>query len=136
MNEQPRRSALSGCIAQRWLGVSHRDGYPNVLLDFARDGAIGEMRPEPDNAHDPLAVGVWAWTADGPRQIGYLPAHRDDLRRYVHEHAAADELLGDISVRVSSAHPHRPGADFVFEAPVIPDDDSSSPPAASAASAT
>jgi hypothetical protein len=47
------------------------------------------LRPEPDNPHDPNAVGVW--TADGSAQAGFIPRER------------AGELVGRLSSKTLEA---------------------------------
>jgi hypothetical protein len=54
-----------------WVaGISHHPAAVD-LPDFA-PGSEVVLRPEPDNASDPNAVGVW--NACGTVQVGYLPA--------------------------------------------------------------
>lgn len=60
-------------------GVSYR---PEALEDSSFDpGCRLALVPEPDNEHDPNAVGIW--NAERTLQVGYVPA------------ALAPELAGD-----------------------------------------
>jgi HIRAN domain len=60
-------------------GVSYR---PEALEDTSFDpGRRLALVPEPDNEHDPNAVGIW--NAERTLQVGYVPA------------AVAPELTGD-----------------------------------------
>jgi HIRAN domain len=60
-------------------GVSYR---PDALDDASFDpGRRLALVPEPDNEHDPNAVGIW--NAERTLQVGYVPA------------AVAPELTGD-----------------------------------------
>jgi hypothetical protein len=63
-----------GLRAFNVAGVSHRR---DVLQqpEFA-PGSVVELIPEPDNEHDPNAVGVW--DEDGAVQVGWVP--REDAK--------------------------------------------------------
>ena len=68
------RLAEAGVVVVKVAGTSYRlDELQDP--DFA-PGSTLVLRPEPENPHDPNAVGVW--TADGTAQAGYVP--RDSAR--------------------------------------------------------
>jgi hypothetical protein len=73
-------------------GAKHR---PAALQD-ARFQPLSEvlLRPEPDNPHDPDAVGVW--DKDGTLQVGYVPA---DLSAKVAAQFRAKQPHGGLIVR-------------------------------------
>ena len=66
------RLGEAGVVVVKVAGTSYR-------LDELQDpnfapGSALVLRPEPENPHDPNAVGVW--TADGTAQAGYVPRER------------------------------------------------------------
>jgi HIRAN domain len=73
-------------------GAKHR---PAALQD-ARFQPLSEvlLRPEPDNPHDPNAVGVW--DKSGTLQIGYVPA---DLSAKVAAQFRANQPLSGLILR-------------------------------------
>ena len=102
------------------VGLTHRAGYPENVLDIA-EGDIGELRPDPDNPHDPLAVKVLAWTLDGDQHIGFLAARNNEVRRRLHRLATTQDLLGALKLRRDPAYPDRPGVDISFDLPAEDD---------------
>lgn len=63
------RLAQAGVVVVKVAGTSYR-------LDELQDpafapGSVIKLRPEPENPHDPNAVGVWS--ANGAAQAGYVP---------------------------------------------------------------
>lgn len=97
-------------------GLSKRDSYPENVLGIKRDD-IGELRPDPDNPYDPLAVAVMAWTLNGVEHIGYLPARNDSVRSRLHELSKTQDLHGSLRLRKDPMHPKRPGVDIIFDLP-------------------
>ena len=97
-------------------GVSKRPEYPGNLLSIERN-SIGELRPDPDNPHDPLAVAVLVWTLHGEMHLGYLPARNAAVRRRLHELAQTQDLYASLEVRKDPLHPKRPGVDVIFNLP-------------------
>jgi hypothetical protein len=63
------RLAAAGITVLKVAGTSHR---AEELQDEAfRAGSALTLRPDPANAFDPHAVGVW--DADGRKQVGFVP---------------------------------------------------------------
>jgi hypothetical protein len=72
--KRPDTAAAGKSFETKIAGVSHRnkDGRQRQsVLKACRPGDIVEMRPEPDNPHDHLAVGVYV----RGHQAGYLASH-------------------------------------------------------------
>jgi len=68
---EPRSELLSRHVFDTWIaGIWH---YPQAADDpsFAPGESIA-LVVEPDNPHDPLAIGVW--NADRTLQVGHVPA--------------------------------------------------------------
>jgi hypothetical protein len=71
----PEREPPDGFYRVKVAGVSHRRGeLQEAAFDPGRELALV---PEPDNPHDPDAVGVW--DASRAHQVGYLPRDRARL---------------------------------------------------------
>lgn len=73
-------------------GASHR----SAALQDAHFQPLSEvvLRPEPDNPHDPDAVGVW--DKNGTLQVGYVPA---DISADVAARIRAGELFAGLILR-------------------------------------
>ena len=97
-------------------GVSKRPEYPENVLSIERN-SIGELRPDPDNPFDPLAVAVMVWTLHGEAHIGYLPARNDGVRSRLHALAETQDLYASLEVRKDPMYPKRPGVDVIFNLP-------------------
>lgn len=72
-NERKTTPPLASPFSTQVVGVTHGDGYPDLLEHIAEVHAHNkpqwlELRREPDNKYDPNAIQVW-W--DGHR-IGFL----------------------------------------------------------------
>ena len=71
----PEREPPDGAYRAKVAGVSHR--RDELQLASFEPGCELKLVPEPDNPHDPDAVGVW--DAAGEHQAGYLPRERARL---------------------------------------------------------
>ena len=94
---EPSRSFIDFHIA----GFGHHDGL-NVF-DELRIGTKVELRHEPDNPHDPLAVAVYY----GDTKLGYVPAGKNS-ELYTFLYYSHDDLFeARINMFDESAHPER-----------------------------
>ena len=94
---EPSRSFIDFHIA----GFGHHDGYK--VFDELEIGTEVELRPEPDNRHDPEAVAIYY----NETKIGYVPTGKNSAL-YMFLYYAHDDLFeAHINMFDKSAHPER-----------------------------
>ena len=65
------------------------------IRKYCRRGQKLLLLPEPENEHDPNAVGVWLITGGEPLQIGYLDKRlASELERGQNYHAVVEQVTG------------------------------------------
>lgn len=97
----------------RVAGMSFRPGYPENLLTAEEHGILPGagvgLKREPDNPHDPNAIGVWGWMPWGDAEhVGFIPANvARTLAPLMDAGVQWSAVLNEILIHPDA--PHQPG---------------------------